>query len=395
MNKRLLTLLTGAVGIVALASCGPKSANIETHVYNFPGIGYQDNDYFSAKRLSYNLTVNETKQIEIESFPEQYTLNQIEFTSNDESIVSVSETGVLTGHKKGYTDILITSKDGKISRKVRAIVSASSAKADVQGVIDNIKNKYNSESYSHVRKCVRYEYSEEFYGCEGVQQYGSQSYEAIGYDMDAGYFFVEGPYITYRTEGGAPEVSDGKWIFYQINYGQYVRMIHITENEKNYFDLNTSAYETYDEAIKGILNCFFVSGEKIVNDALEDFDGKTDFSDFIGMSSTKFYSVDEESLLLSYSESGTKQVVDADDEINYFNIPTDTLYDYVYKQDFLNSKNLTRTLTADMTMSYELEGKHWTRSFNRSQIFDEEFEIVKVQNPKDNGYKLVDTMYDL
>lgn len=395
MNKRLLTLLTSAVGIVSLASCGPKTANIETHVYNFPGTGYQDNDYFTAKKLSYNLKVNETKQIEIESFPEQYTLNSIVFTSENESVVSVSETGVLTAHKKGYTDIFITSKDGKLSRKVRVIVSEPSAKADAQAVIDNIKSKYNSESYSPVRKFIRYEYSEEMYACEGVNQFGSKSYEALAYDMDAGYFFVEGPYVTYRTEGGAPEVSDGKWIFYQINSGQYVRMIHITENEKNFYDLNTSEYETYDEAIKGILNCFFVSGEKIVNDALENFDGKSDFNDFIGMSSTKFYSVDNESLYLSYSETGTKQVVDADDEINYFYIPTDTLYDYVYQQDFLNSKNLTRTLTADMTMSYELEGKHWTRTFNRSEIFDEDFEKIKVQNPKDNGYKEVDTMYDL
>ena len=182
---------------------------------------------------------------------------------------------------------------------------------------------------------------------------------------------------------------------YSINDGMYVRMIHITTTTKNYFDLNTASYPTYDAAIRDILNCFFVSGEKIINDMLENFGGKSDFEDFTSFSGTKYYSVDDSSIYISYDESNNNQIVEADDEINYYNIPTDTVYSYVYNQQeyFVNGR--CSLLTADMTMSYQLNGENWQRKFSRNQIFDSEVKIEKVQNPKDNGYKLVDTMYDL
>ena len=48
-----------------------------------------------------------------------------------------------------------------------------------------------------------------------------------------------------------------------------------------------------------------------------------------------------------------------------------------------------------MTMFYQRDGKDWTRTFLRSQLFDDDFEVVKIQNPKDNGYQAVDSIYDL
>ena len=49
----------------------------------------------------------------------------------------------------------------------------------------------------------------------------------------------------------------------------------------------------------------------------------------------------------------------------------------------------------NMTMFYQRDGKDWTRTFLRSQLFDDDFEVVKIQNPKDNGYQAVDSIYDL
>lgn len=396
MKKRFLTLLTTAVGIVALSACGSKATEeVNVNTFNFPGTGYIENDYFALKSLSYNLGVGESKSISIETFPASYKENSLKFTSSNPAVVTVSKEGVLTGVEKGYAEVSISSEDESVSSKVKVVVSESSTKEGVSTAIDNIKALYQNEAYEAPTKVLHYEYSEEFYLREGVQQYGSKSIETLGYSARDGYFFVEGPYVTYRVPGGSPEVSNGKWLFYSINNGSYVRMIHITPTVKNYFDLNTANYKTYDKALRDILNCFFVSGEKIINDALKDYAGKDDFSEFIGFESTKYSHVDDNSLYITYNEAGSNQVVDADDEINYFNIPTDTKYSYTYSQSDYFVDGICSCINTDMTMSYKLGNENWQRTFTRSHIYEGDFPIEKIQNPKDNGYKLVDTMYDL
>lgn len=392
MKNRLSTLFLSAVGVLALSACGSKeiTENAQVDDFLFAGAGYVENDYFGLKSLSYNLAVGESKQMSIETFPENYKVN---FVSSNPEVVTVSESGELTGVKKGYAEIKVSSTDGSVSSNVKVVVSEACEKESVQGVIDSIGAYY--QTYTEPTKCTRYEYSEEFYYREGVQEYGSKSVEALGYDSEEGYFFVEGPYMVYRVPGGSPEVSNGKWLFYSINDGMAVRMIHITSTEKNYFDLNTASYETNDAAIKDILNCFFVSGEKIVNDMFEDFGGKTDFEEFTSISTMKYYSVDDNSLYVSYDETSKNQIVDMDDEINYFNIPTGTYYSYVYNQQEFYVDGGCSILSANMTMSYKLGEENWQRMFNRSQIYYPEVKIEKVSKPGDNGYKLVDTMYDL
>lgn len=396
MKNRLLTLIASAVGVVALSACGPENiddAKVEN--FNFPGAGYIENDYFALKKLSYNLAVGESKTLEIETFPASYKDKSLTFVSSDSSVVSVSEDGVISGVKKGHADVTVSSTDGSVSSKVKVVVSQVSKKEQVQSVINTIKAGYDDISYQAPTTFLRYEYSEEFYYREGVQENGVKSIEAMGYNAEEGYFFVEGPYMVYRVPGGSPENSNGKWLFYAINDGMFVRMVHITPTVKNYFDLNTASYLTNDAAIRDILNCFFVSGEKIIDDALDTISGKEDFNDFIGFSSTKFYSVDDSSLYIEYTESNSNQKVSADDEINYFNIPADTVYSYVYNQNNYFVDGGCSLLSTDITMSYKIGEENWQRVFTRSQIFEKDFPIEKIQNPKDNGYTLVETMYDL
>ena len=99
--------------------------------------------------------------------------------------------------------------------------------------------------------------------------------------------------------------------------------------------------------------------------------------------------------MLSYVESNDNQVVSAEDEIDYYDIPADTVYSYDYHQTFLNSNNRTRGVDIGITFYYELDGKNWTRVFNRSQLLDTDFEYEKVKNPSDNGYTEVYSIYDL
>ena len=397
--KKLITILTTGVAIVALSACGKKGSDLlpegKYEEFDFRGEGYLDRDYLALKHIFVNLKVGETQKLDIESFPTQYALNSLEFVSSNAEVATVDSEGNVTGVAKGVADIEVRARDGSFSNNIRVAVSAKSTAAASAEVIQSIKDKYNDASYQSPTKVIRYEYSVEEYACEGVRDHAMESYEVMGYDMSTGYFFVEGPTAYYKTPHGEPEVKDGKWIFYPINQGIKTRLIHETPTSKAFYDINTAAYDSYDEIIRDIMNFFFVSGEKILTNLMDDIDGKENFIDFSGYSDTEIYAVDDNTLVLNYTESNDGQVVSAEDEIDYYDIPADTVYSYDYHQTFLNSNNRCRGVDIGITFYYELGGKNWTRVFNRSQLLDTDFEYEKVSKPAENGYTEVTSIYDL
>ena len=400
MNKKLITLLSSAVFAVTLSSCSIKAADnpqysteITTSVV--PGSGYTDCDYFSCDENCYVLSVGETKEIKLTTYPSYYATNSLTFTSSNTSVCTVSETGEITGVANGQSDIKVESKDGSVSTVVKAVVATKSTKENVASTISAIKGIYSDSSYVKPGKVIRHESSYELYKHNGEIDHGYESYEVMAYDAESGYFFIEGPSLTHRVKQGVPEIANGKWLFYPINDGQMTRLVHITPLVKNYFDINTAIYATNDAIIRDILNFFFVDGANILDQLLDSYAGGEDFNDFTTYSGTEFYSVNSNSLLLDYKEANANQKVSADDELNYFDIPADTTYSYVYNQKILNNQGHAEFTDITMTMSYKLFGENWERSFARHQVYGNDFQIEKIQNPKDNGYKLVDTLYDL
>ena len=398
--KKCLSFLATAISIVALSACGKGGDSVipsdgKYSEIEFAGKGYSGKEYIALKHLLVNLKAGESRELDIESYPTSYALSSLEFASQNEAVATVSDAGIVTGVSNGIADIVVSSKDGSFSDRVRVVVSNKSSASASSDVIDSINAKYADASYKAPTKMIRYEYSVEEYACEGVRDHAMESYEVMGYDKEEGYFFVEGPTVYFKTPYGDPEVKDGKWIFYPINQGIKTRLIHITPTSKNYFDINTAAYAgDYDHIIRDIMNFFFVSGEKILTNMLEDFEGKKTFS-YVSDSGTTVYAVNNDSLLIDLTEKGTNQVVDADDEINYYDIPADTVYSYDFREQILNYNARARGVDIDMTMYYERDGKNWTRNFLRSQLMDDDFEVQKIANPKDNGYQAVDSIYDL
>ena len=355
--KKHLTLLMSAVAILSLSACAKKGSDLlpdgkygET---DFPGKGYSDRDYIALKHLLVNVKAGESKQLDVETYPTSYALSSLEFVSKNASVATVDASGVVTGVSNGVADIEVKAKDGSFSNNVRVVVSSKSSAAGSQAVIDSINAKYNDASYKAPTKLIQYEYSVESYECEGVRDHAMESYEVMAYDAEEGYFFVEGPTAYFKTPGGAPEVKDGKWIFYPINQGIKTRLIHITSTSKNYFDINTAAYGgDYDRIIRDIMNFFFVSGEKILTNMLDNFEGKSNFK-YIDNSDTNVFAVDSSSILYELVENGSNQVVDADDEINYYDIPADTVYSYTFDEYILNQNARSRAVDIDMTMFYQ------------------------------------------
>ncbi len=70
-----------------------------------------------------NLLENGQEEIEVLSYPEDLTINDLVFISSDESIVKVDSNGKLTALKSGTVVITVKSEDGKYEEKVTVTVN--------------------------------------------------------------------------------------------------------------------------------------------------------------------------------------------------------------------------------------------------------------------------------
>ena len=393
MNKRLITFLVASASVITLSSCRKKNPDLSSNVtkYTFPGSGYVGNDYFAVTKPVVKLAPGESGNVELDSYPTSYANKGLTFESKNTAVATVNALGVISGVAKGITDVVIKDSSGAEVGKVRVAVAEESSATASKTVIDSITEAYGTSEVP--TKVIQYEYSYEYYKKEGQIVNGNESAEVMAYDAENGYFYVEGPFLSYKTQGGAPEVSDGKWVFYTIQEGLFTRILHITSTGKKFYDLNTANYTSNDAIIRDIMNFFFVSGEKIVTDLLDGYYGKDNFTKYAA-SSTGICSINSNSLYYTLEENGS-DTVSADDEINYFNIPTDTKYTYTFFEGILQQGTRVSGLDIELDMRYKLGEENWSRVFNRKKIYDNSFEETKVKDPDKNGYKEVFSLYDL
>lgn len=395
MKNKFLTLLTSAVGIFALSACGKSSIvpKGKFEEFNFKGTGYVGHEYMALTQVLYNVAVGESKVIETESFPNSVAASDLVFTSSNSDVASVDASGNISGVSKGIADIEVKTKDGTFSSKVRVAVSEKSSGSASSTVIDSIASAYASKEKP--TKVISYEYLYERYYKEDVFDHGMDDFEVMAYNSETGYFLYEGPSVYYKTAHGAPEVKDGKWIMYPVNYGLMTRLMHVTPTGKNYMDLNTASYESYDRIIRDIMNFFFVSGEAIIDNTLADYEGLEDFGDLqTDPSSYNVYSVNSDSLYFDTVHTG-QQTIDAKSEIESLDIPAGTVCDLKIDSACLNSGCRNAATYYKALLTYKLGEENWSRDFVKTCVFDSDFEEERYDDPKESGFNEVDSLYDL
>lgn len=393
MKKNFLKIVAGALAIISLTSCGgtePGEANIETK--EFSGTGYLSNDYFALKETNGVVPVNGTYQLILDSLPTAYSPKNLKFSSKNESVAKVDANGLVSGVAKGITDIEVKSDDGKVNTVFHALVGEKSSSIGAKSVINNIVAAKEDPSYEKPTKFFLREYDIDTYSCEGVDDHGYESFETMAFDYDTGYFMVQSEDLQLKVPGGVKEKFSGKWLFYTIGQGQFTRLIRITENSKTFYDINTSAYLYEGEAILSVLDMFFASGRKIVQDMLDDVANERFESNV--SDSSNVYVAGTSAMSYTVTEKG-KDKVDVDDEINYFDIPEGTDYTYDYVETDIQNGDKLEGLNVSMVMSYERDGKPWQRRFIRSMAFSQDFEFEKYNDPEHNGFTKVDSIYDL
>lgn len=392
MKKRIIKLLTTLVGITALTACG-KEPNFDsiTTTNKLAGISYQDNDYFSVESNSLIIEEGATKQIKVITLPEQYALEQIVYESLDESVATVSETGLITAVSKGVTCISVHNKDNSISTLVNVGVYRKATADEKTSVLEKMKEEQGSKR----KYFTAIESSFDYYYREGVMQYGSESMEKIVYDASEGYLLLDSVAKYYNVEGGAPEIYRVKYIFYTINFGSFTRFIGMRPGSKNYIDVNTSDYNTDEEIMYDVCNTFFSMGAKIITNTLDDINGLTDFASIVKNAKTVGY-IGEDALCASYTETG-KDTTTPEDEIEYMDIPAYTEYDYTFQEDEIFVGPYCQSYAITMVENYHdfRDDKDWSRKFIRNKLFSDEVELEKYDNPSEKGFTLVDSVYDI
>ena len=392
MNK-IIKIVTGALSVFCLASCGNNVSKTEEKA--FQGTGYVGGDFVAVKELNEHLILGEKGQLKLEGMPQSY-LSQLTFESKDSGVVTVSATGELTPVAKGKTIILVKHPDGKVAAKVNVIVTGNDDK-DVASTVTSIKNAYANPSYQEPTSCYKLEYSYENYYKDDVLHHGYTSFEECYYDKDSGYFMYGGDDIWVNTRGGAKELSSGTWIFTVLGYS--TRMLHITDTAKNYFDFNSAKYSYANDVIFDILDMFFVSGKKIVTDMMGIYAGKEDFDAFTTDSSVTLRADGKNDFAARVSYTGQKGVVETEDELQYLDMYEGT--EYVEDDDisviYEGAKCTGYSINA--VYKYTFENASWRRDFRRSMAFFDGYTPVDYdiddKEMKDAGWAKVDNMYDL
>ena len=79
-------------------------------------------DKILLNKYSKVIKLGESYQIEIKGLPGKYSLNDLEYSSKDNSVVTVNN-GVVYGVKKGASEVVISTKDHKYSASINVLVS--------------------------------------------------------------------------------------------------------------------------------------------------------------------------------------------------------------------------------------------------------------------------------
>ena len=397
MKNKVLKIVTAALGVFCLASCGENVS--KTDIKTFNGLGYQERDFFGVKQLNQSLFVGQPEQIVPDSMPENF-LSKVKFESLNTQIVEVSPTGLLNPVKEGLTKILVKDDQNNLLSKVNILV-AKDDETTTRNALQHIKGLYQS-GYVAPTKVHKLEYSYEEYYRDGVIDHGYTSSEETFYDKENAIFFLGGDDVMRYARGGVREVGTGYWHFQVL--GRKTRMVHITENAKNYYDFNSASYGTQKyRAIEDVLNLFFVSGSKIISDMLEEYSGKDDFLIFCDSYKTdpdlEIFADDSNNVATNIYYKNVPGTVDTEDELQYLDMYEGTKYIENDTISFIYNSNKCIGYDIDATYDYDFAGSKWQRDFHRSMAFDEDYEPVMFdyedKEMQELGFRLVDQMYDL
>lgn len=399
MKKNKLLLLPIIVGSLSMSACNKNPGMI-----TIPGFSAFDTEYLATKKVNFTVKKGEETPLEIDAIPSAIAKKGVTFKSEDLTVATVSETGVVKGLKAGVTVVHVSSKDEKYDLPIKVYVTEGLTSEQIDTVVGEIDSAYQEEKDEEPLNFRMIEYSVEKYAKNGVDDHGNTSMEVIDYDEEAGYFLVGGDDIMLKTSGGAYEKSSGTWVFTCLSDYE-IRLLHITATAKNFCEASIGQYVgNRKQVIYDMLDSFFVSGHEILTDAYDYHVGKSAFSflkNDLDEGEIEANGFGENSII--YKEVGSwknQDTTSADELLHNGEIPAGTKTNDT--QVVYNYFNGAMCEGVDITVNskYNLGEDKMERVFTKNMAFYDEFEKNKTYNLKNSelkklGFKQVDDMFDL
>lgn len=304
-NSKIYSVLNLALISGMLASCGNNNLRyerkfgrvIETSAYTAkagePEVKKEENgetikindplDPVAAKKLTYLSTNNstislfynkykkvyESELIVLDYLPLTADISGLKYSSNDETVATVTKEGVVTAVSEGTTDIVIKSADDTISTKVHVVVNNSQIPVSYASTRKSeIADAQNAAGFVHPESI----FLEETYSSRRVNmdtgEVLSQTIfiETFWISKSNSYFRITSEDYEAKVSGGSLVPGKVDYIFYSTK-DYYSYAISTKDYSRNYMVIDQSSKSgtksTYD-CMLDVLNNFFTSGKAIV-----------------------------------------------------------------------------------------------------------------------------------
>ena len=348
--------------------------------------------YYSSK-ASDNFA--ETKQLSVTGYPLKAAVGTLVWTSSDEAVASVDQTGLVTAKKEGVAVITATSPAG-LKSSCRVVVNdtfkplATAAKSAAK-----ILATQNDPSFEAVEKI----YVDENYSSvstkNGVVQSSAKAHQQMWASVNDAYFRILSDDEEIKTAGGSVVPSNSSYIFYTTDtYFSYI--FCNSDGKSNYMKMDQlylvdEGYSPF-EALGEVLQSFFVKGSAIMTDQYTDILGQKQLNGGYGNPKYKG-SLGENSGSFAFNQVSTGGGTISFDEAEDWGIPAGTRVTINDDIRYLWEDNLLSMKIIDEVIDYEIDGDVYQEIFHID--YNYKGRGVELLWPDTKAYTEVDSIFDL
>ena len=394
--KKKLSLL--ALPLFLLVGCN-SSAHQEFTPNNsgsYSPVSEKDLKFFALKDVDVSLKLNETYELKSLFNPVLNPLPKITYTSSNPSVVSVSESGVVTGKASGYA--IINAKCGDFTGECVVSVTKENSKSEATTNINEIYKVQADSSFVKPDYLRVHERSNYTLYKNGEIMNESEGIEETVMSKENAYIYINDPYdARYGVVGGNPTYSAGIWLFYCTpEFETFI--FHEVHGIKRYMKVDCAKYiESGDrwgaigEVMGNIFSNYFDILErqyKVVADAA------TLKSDVIG-SIKEGRADDHGGAYASTSDSYKNQKMDYDLQ-RIFGIPASGgLCDIAMTDEYYFSSNVCKYCNFAQVTSYSWRGDDYVYDQRGWRSYDIEPKELYYPDIKAEGWTEGEDIFDI
>jgi len=348
--------------------------------------------YSDAKKSGFN----ETKQLSVTGNPTNAPVGKVTWTSNNPSVATVDETGMVTAIGAGTAVITATSEAG-VSCDSRVVVNNSNVTLnEAVKSANKIVASHGEEGFDTPDTVYVREDYEAIDTIDGVVQSRTRFAQQLWASQEHAYFRIISDDEEQKTEGGSVVPSRDAYLFYTTE--DYISYVFCTSNNKaNYMSLDQSFLVDEDktpyDGLAQILESFFTSGAGIMTQQFEDVLGDDVITGKEYSGAVNKGSFGEDSGEFAFNtvdvRSGT---ISASDEAD-MGIPAGTRVTITDDFRYLWEDGLLSCKLIDEKLEYTIDGKAYCQHYIVNYYY--QGRNVELWWPDMADFSLVDSIFDL